>query len=138
MKLSTLGRTFFLASMLVGTAALADPELRRCVDPDGHLTLTDEPCQQADQVAPQEAAPAEAADADSNLDPDPAKAMQPVLRPRAPISPAAARQSEWAQNAAARRGFSTDAETLKAARLNLQLRDDVALAQRQHRLSGIN
>lgn len=139
MKLSTIGRTLFLASLLVGTAALADPELRRCVDPAGHATLTDEPCQQDEVVAAPESVAAEAADVAASTGPaaDAVKADKPP-RQRAQLDPAAAaRQGEWAKNAAARRA-SPDAETLKAARLNLQMRDDVSLAQRQQRLSGIN
>jgi len=141
MKLSTIGRTFFLASLLVGTAALADPELRRCVGPAGHVMLTDEPCQQDEVVAAPESAAAEAADVAASSSPaaDAVKADKPLARQRAQqLDPAAAaRQSEWAKNAAAHRS-SPDAETLKAARLNLQMRDDVSLAQRQQRLSGIN
>lgn len=139
MKLSTIGRTLFLASMLVGTVALADPELRRCVDPAGHVMLTDEPCQQ-DEVAAPESAVAEAADvaASTSSAADAVKAAKPLPRQRAQLDPAAAaRQSEWAKNAAGHRS-SPDAETLKAARLNLQMRDDVSLAQRLQRLSGIN
>jgi hypothetical protein len=138
MRLSTIYRALFLASMLVGTAALADPELRRCVDPAGHVMLTDEPCQQNEVVAAPESAAAEAADVAASSSPaaDPVKAAKP--RQRAPLDPAAAaRQSEWAKNGAVHR-LSPDAETLKAARLNLQMRDDVSLAQRQQRLSGIN
>jgi hypothetical protein len=140
MKLSTTCRTLFLASLLVGTAALADPELRRCIDPVGHVTLTDEPCLQDDSVAPPKSDSAEAADVAASTNPaaDPVKANKPVPRQRAQLAPAAAaRQSEWAKNATAHR-FSLDAETLKAARLNLQMRDDVSLAQRRQRLAGIN
>lgn len=140
MRLSTIGRTLFLASLLVGTAALADPELRRCVDPAGHVMLTDEPCYQDEVVAAPESAAAEAADVSASTSPaaDVVKVEKRLPRQRVQITPAAAaRQSEWAKNAAGRR-ISPDAETLKAARLNLQMRDDVSLAQRLQRLSGIN
>lgn len=140
MKLSTTWRTLFLAGLLVGTAAQADPELRRCIDPAGHVTLTDEPCQQDDAVAPPQSESAEAADVSASSSPvaDPVKVNKPAPRQRAQLDPAAvARQSEWAKNAAAHR-FSPDAETLKAARLNLQMRDDISLAQRRQRLAGIN
>ncbi|MBC7860935.1 MAG: hypothetical protein H7Z39_19610 [Burkholderiaceae bacterium] len=140
MKLSTICRTLFLASLLVGTAALADPELRRCIDPAGHVMLTDEPCHQDEVVAAPEPAAAEAADVAASTSPaaDVVKVEKRLPRQRVQITPAAAaRQSEWAKNAAGHR-FSPDAETLKAARLNLQMRDDVSLAQRRQRLSGIN
>lgn len=140
MKLSTICRTLFLAGLLVGTAALADPELRRCTDPAGHVTLTDEPCLQDAPVAAPQSESAEAADAapPTSAAADPVKVNKPAPRQRAQVDPAAAaRQSEWAKNAAAHR-FSLDAETLKAARLNLQMRDDVSLAQRRQRLAGIN
>jgi hypothetical protein len=137
MKLSTICRALFLASMLVGPLALADPELRRCVDPAGSVTLTDESCQQDEVVVAPESVAAESADVSASTSP-PADADKPPPRRRAQPDPAAAaRQSEWAKNAAGHR-VSPDVETLKAARLNLQMRDKVALAQRQQRLSGIN
>lgn len=140
MKLSTICRTLFLASLLVGAAALADPELRRCVDPAGHVTVTDEPCLQDEAVAAPQSVPAEAVDVapPTSAAADPVRVNKPAPRQRAQLDPAAAaRQSEWAKNGAAQR-FSPDAETLKAARLNLQMRDAVSLAQRRQRLAGIN
>lgn len=136
MSRQTFKHTLFLAGMLIVSTAFADPELARCADSDGHVTLTDAPCQERGEVV-LEAAPVSEPDITASVAADPA-AGKAIVRLRTVAAPAGLRQSAWVKKALSGRSVPLDVETLKAARLNMQAQDNASLALRQQRLASLN
>lgn len=145
MSRQTFKHTLFLAGMLIASAAFADPELVRCVDPEGHVTLTDARCQERGevvleaplQVAP-EAAPVSGPDSTASPAAAPAPAGKMLVRQRPVAALAVLPRNAWANKAGAGRSVSLDVETLRAARLNMQTQDSASLALRQQRLAALD
>lgn len=145
MSRQTFKHTLFLAGMLIASAAFADPELVRCVDPEGRVTLTDARCQERGEVvleAPLQAAPeaAQVSEPGSAASPaaPPAATGKTVVRQRPVAALGVMPRNAWANKAVAGRSVSLDVETLKAARLNMQTQDGASLALRQQRLAALN
>jgi hypothetical protein len=135
--------SLILAAFTFAPAALAGSEIVKCVDPAGHVTLTDQPCDggaatvRLTQLAPASPAPmlvpGEDAEADADLD----TAVQASPVERRAGSSGLARQANWKTPPAPRsKPLARDVATLKAARLQLLMMDSAA--KRQPRLAGLN
>ncbi len=148
--------TLFLGCMIAASASLAGTDIVKCVDAAGHIVITDQPCAGGSEIfATPALAPVPAL--------APAAAIEPMAAPDGPaiaaaapaaVAPAAVRtvtveryaatpqeapRSAWAakriQPAAP---MSSDAATLRTARMNLQAMDQAASQMRQQRLAGLN
>jgi hypothetical protein len=145
MSRQTFKHTLLLAGMLIASAAFADPELVRCVDQEGHVTLTDARCQERGevvleaplQVAP-EAAPVSGPDSTASPVAANAPAGKTIIRQRPIAALGVLPRNAWANKVVAGRSVSLDVETLKAARLNMQTQDGASVALRQQRLAALN
>src|SRR5476649_1284302 len=126
-------RAVSLAGLLAISGGMAHADIIKCVDAEGHATLTDQDCPRNEaQVAPQEVA-AVAAMADV---PDQAQADAPrahvtrvVLSAGTPALPPKSWEATHA-HPAPMRAFALDAATLKAARVTMQLLDAQTHAQK--------
>jgi len=122
-----------LAGLLAISGGMAHADIIKCVDAEGHATLTDQDCPRNEaRVAPQEVA-AVAAMADV---PDQAQADAPrahvtrvVLSAGTPALPPKSWEATHA-HPAPMRAFALDAATLKAARVTMQLLDAQTHAQK--------
>ena len=141
MSRQTSQHTLFLAGMLIVSTAFADPELVRCADSDGHVTLTDAHCQERGEVvleAAPEAAPVNEPDSTASPVAAYAPARKAIVRQRPVAGPAVLPRNAWAKKDGTGRSVPLDVETLKAARLNMQTQDSAAAALRQQRLAALN
>lgn len=103
-----------IAALLAAPAAWAGSEIVKCVDREGHVTLTDQPCEQAaTTVRLPDGAAAEAGEA-----PVATPAVQHFPAPRA-----LPRNVQWKQPEAKRVKLARDVATLKEARAQLLLLD---------------
>jgi hypothetical protein len=106
-------RTAFLAVFLLAGTAWAQPEIVKCVDAEGHVTLSDQPCS-GDAVQATLAAPM--APATEQLVP-----VAPVRLARAALPPARALPVVRPQPSS--HYLAHDVAMLKAARIQMQLLD---------------
>ena len=122
-----------LAGLLAISGGMAHAGIIKCVDAEGHATLTDQGCPRDEaEVAPQEvAAVAPMAGA-----PDQAQAEAPrahvtriVLSAGAPALPPKSWEATHLHPGPTR-AFALDAATLKAARVTMQLQDAQAHQQK--------
>lgn len=140
----TVRATMFVAAMLAASASFAGADIVKCVDKDGHVTLTDSQCGEGEgEVIVAGAAEAPAADADVIAAPaTPATPAAPAVRrltaERSALPPASLRQSSWSAPRPASRQLARDVETLKAARLSMQVLDQTSAAMKHQRLAGLN
>jgi hypothetical protein len=138
----TFRSSIFIATMLAASAAFAGADIVKCVDQDGKVTLTDAACGdgvRAVVVAAAEApvtAPADNEAADGGL-----VAAAPAVHRAAPqrvaFAPQPIQHDSWTA-ARANKMLSRDVETLKAARLSMQVLDSASATARQQRLAGLN
>lgn len=141
MNRPTFRTSIFIATMLAASAAFAGADIVKCVDQNGKVTLTDAGCGEAIEavVLPAEAAPTAAADSQAS---GPVPAPLPVAVRAAPQRMSYAPQPVQYNNAPpARRAakmLSRDVETLRAARLSMQVLDDASANARHQRLAGLN
>jgi hypothetical protein len=111
-----------IAALAAAPAALAGSEVLKCVDADGHVTLTDQPCESGARAtrlvsaAEPETAPAQPSAAS---EPSPGTVVQRYEAP-----PRMLRQQDWRPRVSQRdRPLARDVATLKAARAQLMLID---------------
>jgi len=114
------------AAIAAPPAALAGSEVLKCVDAEGHVTLTDQPCESGARMTRLVAAAAPESEAEA-----PAAASQAPAVQRYEAAPALHRQQSWRPRVAAQtdRPLARDVATLKAARAQLLLID----SDRTHR-----
>jgi hypothetical protein len=135
--------SLILAAIAAAPAALAGPDILKCVDRNGHITLTDQPCAPGSTtqrlVMPDEipanrgASGAAGTTSSGGFDTTPAPAAnQPPGRYQAP-APLPPR-GKWRAPAAKRAALSRDEATLKAAHLQLLIKDGT----RQGGLAGLD
>jgi hypothetical protein len=130
MNTNTIRSNILLTAMLAASAAFAHgADIVKCVDQGGRVTLTDNQCNSGVQTvvvaadAPAEAAPeAVAADADSL----PAPAVKRLMAQRVSYAPAPVQHDSWAGSRGKTRMLARDVETLKAARLSMQVLDQAS------------
>jgi hypothetical protein len=135
--------SLILAALAAAPAALAGPDILKCVDRNGHITLTDQPCAPGsstqrlvlpdDTPTSQGTSGAAGTTSSGGFEPVPAPAAS--QRPEhyegpAPVPP----RGKWRPPAAKRSALSRDEATLKAAHLQLLIKDGT----RQGRLARLD
>jgi hypothetical protein len=132
-----------ISAMLAASAAFAGADIVKCVDQDGRVTLSDLQCGEGSQTVP--LAKPSIAPAEDSADSQPADmaelpavpatriVIERVARARAPVQ-----HDNWTAPRQSSRMLARDVETLKAARLSLQVLDAAAAAGRHQRLAGLN
>ncbi len=132
-----LHASLFAAAMLAASSVFAG-DIVKCVDQNGHITLTENQCSEGVQTVlvtggadapallPAEAAPVAAA----------APARRAVQR--IAYTPEVVQHDSWAPPKARGKMLSRDAETLKAARVSMQVLDEASSSLRHQRLAGVN
>jgi hypothetical protein len=148
MKCHVRQLSFILAALAFAPAALAGSEIVKCVDPAGHVTLTDQPCGgHATTVRVTPGVPASPAgvlaqdepEADGELEgfADVAAAGHASRVERHGATPGLLGQANWKPPPAPQsKPLARDVATLKAARLQLLMMDSAA--KRQPRLAGLD
>ncbi len=116
------------AAIAAAPAALAGSEVLKCVDVEGHVTLTDQPCESGARMTRLVAARRAG---ERGRTPAPAAATPAPTLQRHEAAPALQRQQSWRPRVAAQtdRPLARDVATLKAARAQLLLID----SDRAHR-----
>lgn len=119
-------RVLSLAGLLAISGGMAHADIIKCVDAEGHATLTDQGCPRNEaQLAPQEvAAVAPMADAQDRVEAEAPRAhvTHIVLSAGAPVLPPKSWEATHAHPVPTR-AFALDAATLKAARVTMELQD---------------
>jgi hypothetical protein len=137
MNRKTIRSSIFITAMLAASAAFAGADIVKCVDQDGHVTLTDSGCSEgAEKVVVMGSGDSPAAAED--MPAAPAPAVRRVVVQRYVLPPAELRQGNWTRTRTASRPLARDVETLKAARLSMQVLDEASATQRHQRLAGLN
>jgi hypothetical protein len=133
MKRAACQLSLVLASLAAAPAAWCGPDIMKCVDKAGHITLTDQPCAPgttAERVLVQEGYSGTAGSTGAGGDEQAAPAAPAVEHFRAPAQP------RWRpKTGPAKAPMTRDAATLKAARAQLLLQDGKA---RQGALATLN
>ena len=143
MKPHTFRTSLFISAMLAASAAFAGADIVKCVDQNGHVTLTDSQCSEGVQtvVVPGSAdAPAAASEdvqpADTATLPAAPAARRTIQR--IVVAPAQMQRDSWSAPRPSGRMLARDVETLKAARLSMQVLDEASASIRHQRLAGLN
>jgi hypothetical protein len=133
MKSHSFRHAFLLAGWIAASAAFAGPDIVKCTDSAGHITLTDEPCREGTEtvMVPASAIPPAAEDGEHALAVTRIVSAERVTAP--PPAPRAA--DTWARKATPERMLARDVATLKAARASMLQQDNAA---RHTRLAGLN
>lgn len=143
MNRHTFRSSIFITALLAASAAFAGADVVKCVDQDGHVTLTDAQCgagvQSVVVAGVAEGAPQAAAEqaADTAMLPATAAGRR-VATQRVAFAPAQIQHDSWSSKRPSGRMLSRDVETLKAARLSMQVLDEASATARHQRLAGVN
>lgn len=141
MNRPTFRTSIFVASMLAASAAFAGADIVKCVDNSGRVTLTDSQCSEGVQTVLLAAAAAPAAASNDAQAAEtaalPAQAARRTSIERIVLAPAQLKHDSWSAPRAARM-LSRDVETLKAARVSMQVLDEASSSTRHQRLAGLN
>lgn len=138
MNTNTIRSSILLTALLAASAAFAGgADIVKCVDQSGRVTLTDNQCSAGTQSAvvepaaapAAEAAPAEVVAADADSLPA-APAARRVPAQRISYAPMQVQHDSWAGSRTKVRMLARDVETLKAARLSMQVLDQASRHQR--------
>jgi hypothetical protein len=139
MKRNAIRTSMFITAMLAASAAFAGADIVKCVDQEGHVTLTDAHCSAAVEtvvVAASEETPEVAPDEVIAAPAAPAARRMTVQRYLLPA--AQPRQTNWSTTRPASRALARDVETLKAARSSMKVLDEASAALKHQRLAGLN
>ncbi|MDB5935105.1 MAG: hypothetical protein JWQ01_2449 [Massilia sp.] len=137
----TIRSSILLTAMLAASAAFAaGGDIVKCVDQSGRVTLTDNQCSAgvATVVVAAESpaeAPVEVVAADADSMPA-APAVRRLATQRIAYTPAAIQHDSWAAAHAKTRMLARDVETLKAARLSMQVLDQASAGKHQRLASN--
>jgi hypothetical protein len=134
--------SLILAALAAAPAALAGPDILKCVDRNGHITLTDQPCAPGSTtqrlVLPENVSDSprgagasgssgsSGSTSSGGFETEPA-AAQPVEHYPAPA--AVPPRGKWRPPAAKRATMSQDEATLKAAHIQLLIKDGTRQAR---------
>jgi hypothetical protein len=139
----TFRSSIFMVAMLAASAAFAGADIVKCVDQDGKVTLTDAQCGEGGRttVVAAGAETAPMASTDNQAEDSAIQDAAPVAR-RAPpqrvaYAPQTIQHDSWSAPRAGKM-LSRDVETLKAARLSMQVLDSASAMARHQRLAGLN
>ncbi|GGE81082.1 DUF4124 domain-containing protein [Massilia psychrophila] len=137
----TIRSSIFVIAMLAASAAFAafaGADIVKCVGQNGKVTLTDARCDTARVVVEPvafDAAPA--ALPDNEFKQVAVQAARHAATRRVAIVPRAVQRDSWTTPRAAKM-LSRDIETLKAARLSMQVLDGASASARQQRLARLH
>ncbi len=123
MKRPTRQLCLIIAALAAAPLALAGSPIVKCIDPSGHVTLTDQPCSDGAATVQVEAEPQVQMQG---------PAVEHFAAPRA-----LPRHGAWSPAAPKRMALAHDVATLKEARAQLLLLDGERDAQHP-RLAGLN
>ncbi len=141
MNRPTFRTSIFIAAMFAASAAFAGADIVKCVDQNGKVTLTDAGCGDAIPAVVVQAEATSAASPDSELEQAAVQSAAPAARraatQRVAFTPQAIQHDSWTARRPAKM-LSRDVETLKAARLSMQVLDGASATARQQRLAGLN
>jgi hypothetical protein len=138
MNRHTIRTSMFVTAMLAASAAFAGADIVKCVDQDGHVTLTDSSCGEgAGKVVVAGSAETPVA-SDETIAAPAVPAVRRVTVQRYLLPPAELRQAGWTSARPATRPLARDVETLKAAKLSMQVLDDASATHKHQRLAGLN
>ena len=121
--------SFILAALAATPAALAGSDILKCVDSNGRVTLTDQPCEGGARAERMTAAsalnvPSESMSGSSGMGATGSGGDDPVVVQRYAPLPAIDRQHEWRPRVPKHeRPLARDVATLKAARAQMLLSD---------------
>ncbi len=140
MNINTIRSSILLTAMLAASAAFAaGTDIVKCVDESGRVTLTDNQCSAGMQsVAAEPAAglePAEVVAADADSVPA-APAVRRATTQRISYAPMQVQHDSWAGSRGKIRILARDVETLKAARLSMQVLDQASVGKHQRLASN--
>jgi hypothetical protein len=138
MNRQTIRTSLFATAMLAASAAFAGADIVKCVDQDGHVTLTDSHCSDGiEKVLVAGSAETPAASDEMSAAPT-VPAVRRVTVQRYVLPPAELRQASWTSVRPASRQLARDVETLKAARLSMHVLDEASATHKHQRLAGLN
>ena len=130
----TIRSSVFVTAMLTASATFAGADSVKCVGQNGKVTLTDARCGDAARVVVEpvafDAAPAAMPDNEF-------KQVAVQATRRVAVVPQALQHDSWIAPRAAKM-LPRDVETLKAARLSMQVLDGAAASARQQRLARLH
>jgi hypothetical protein len=113
-----------LSAAVAAPAALAGNEILKCVDTEGHVTLTDQPCDTGSATVRLSSEPPQQSQLQSQSQSQPQRHV---------VTPAELRHAGWKQPPVVRAApLSRDVATLKAARRMMMLQET------KPRLAGLN
>lgn len=144
MKRHTFRTSIFISAMLAAAAAFAGADIVKCVDQNGQVTLTDAQCGEAAQTVLVTGAANTPADGSAQSTPadtatlPAAPAARRTSIERIVVAPAQLRHDNWSAPRPGGRMLARDVETLKAARLSMQVLDEASATARHQRLAGLN
>lgn len=125
---------FFLAGMVLASAAFAGTDINKCVTSSGQVTLTDEVCPKGAQVVKVISVPS---DADQASAPAPQAAERSTSVEHYTVSRIPSRYAAPQRFTPPSRGLSLDVATLKMARANMHLVESAAQMAKSQRLAGL-
>jgi hypothetical protein len=141
MNRHTFRSSIFITAMLAASAAFAGADIVKCVDQNGKVTLTDAQCGEGlpTMLVQAEAAPAPLSVNESaeGAVPAAAPAVRRVATQRVAYAPQPIQHDSWTAPRPSKM-LSRDVETLKAARLSMQVLDEASATVRHQRLAGLN
>jgi hypothetical protein len=143
MNRHTFRTSIFISALLAASAASAGADIVKCVDHNGQVTLTDAQCREGVQTvvmagaADTPAASADEPSADTATVPVP-PAVRRLAVERIVLAPAQMQHDSWTAPRPSGRMLARDVETLKAARLSMQVLDEASATSRHQRLAGMN
>lgn len=129
MQATVLARALVFASIVVANGAAAGSDVHKCIDPSGHVTLTDEACPSNSSTVKIISGAADSIDTTTS-----AGHAEPAS------TYAMARTSRFASLYVAPRprGMALDVAMLKQARAKLHLQDSAPRALGGQRVAGLN
>ncbi len=132
MNRTTIIRTLILAGVVFSSAVSAGTEIVKCIDQDGHVTLTDAICPATAKVAVMVAGSNEPGDSPMIGD---MPEIESTAAERYSMPRVAKRELPAVKAQPARGALARDVATLKAARANLSLFDSAAQTLRAQRIA---
>jgi hypothetical protein len=132
MRSHSFRHAYLLAAWMAASAAFAGPDIVKCTDAAGHVTLTDEPCREGSQTL---LVPGNATTPAGEDGAHPLAVTHIVTSERVIAPPSALPAAALVRKAGPERMLARDVLTLKAARAAMQLLDNSA---RHAHLAGLN
>lgn len=140
MKHPAIRISLFVSALLAASAAFGGADIVKCVDQEGHVTLTDSHCGAAAESVVVVAASEDTSTgaSDEAIAAPAAPAVRRVTVQRYVLPPEQPRQASLSTPHPPSRALARDVETLKAARLSMKVLDEASTTLKHQRLAGLN